>query len=201
MKYLKLSFLVLFLHLGLVGYAQNQDTLGLKRLFWNVIPGVGIDYGGKKIVTDLGGGSKHTTGGAGVAVAGIQYEVGNYWVLDKKNNTTGFFRLTWARVGVHVFGLLIAPAHIGGGVHIDFKQNLSLDIALNAGLLIATDDALDPEFEFDYAVYPQIKFNINRFSLGFEYTYKKYYNGYLPYPKGGHYFGLVLGGVVGKRIN
>lgn len=78
-----------------------------------------------------------------------------------------------------------------GGVHIDFKQNLSLDIALNAGLLIATDDA----------VYPQIKFNINRFSLGFECTYKNYYNGYLPYPKGGHYFGLVLGGVVGKRIN
>ena len=95
----------------------------------------------------------------------------------------------------------LAPAQVGLGIHYDINKKSSLDAVLNAGLLIATDDALDPDFEFDYAVYPQIKFNINRFSVGVEYTYKKFSNRPISLMYGYHYFGIVLGGTIGKRIN
>jgi len=201
MKRLKTILLLLLFSYSYFAFGQNQDTLGLKRLFWNVIPAVGMEYYKKKVVTDLGDGYTHSTGGAGIAVAGVQYEMGNYWVLDQKNKTTILFRLTWARVGIHNFGLLVAPAQVGLGFHVDFNRKLSLDGVLNAGVFTATDDALYPEFEFDYAVYPQIKLNINRFSIGFEYTFKNDFKSKFSFPKGGHYFGLVLGGIAGKRIN
>ncbi|PWH85925.1 hypothetical protein [Brumimicrobium oceani] len=201
MKYLKLSLLLIFFSQPLVNYGQNQDTLGLKRLFCNVIPAVGMEYYKKKVVTDLGDGYTHSTGGAGIAVVGVQCEMGNYWVLDQKKKTTILFRLTWARVGIHNYGLLLAPAQVGLGFHVDFNPKLSLDGVLNAGVFTATDDALYPEFEFDYAVYPQIKLNINHFSIGFEYTFKNDYKDKFSFPKGGHYFGLVLGGTAGKRVN
>ena len=142
-----------------------------------------------------------TSGGAQFEVGGIQFEIGNYWAFSQNKRTTGFFRLTWTRIGIHNYGLLLAPAQIGLGIHYDINKKSSLDAVLNAGLLIATDDALDPDFEFDYAVYPQIKFNINRFSVGVEYTYKKFSNRPISLMYGYHYFGIVLGGTIGKRIN
>jgi len=201
MKYLKLGLFLYLFAQAFIGFGQTQDTMGLKRIFWNVIPAVAMEYYYKKEVTDLGGGYKHSTGGAMLAVAGVQFEIGNYWALDKFNRTTGFLRLTWARVGIHNFGLLVAPAQVGVGFHVDYNRKLSLDGVLNVGVFTATDDAIYPEFEFDYAVYPQIKLNINRFSIGFEYTFKNDFKSKFSFPKGGHYFGLVLGGRAGKRIN
>jgi hypothetical protein len=136
-----------------------------------------------------------------VEVGGLQFEMGNYWSFKTKKRTTGFFRFTWNRIGIHNYGLLIAPAHIGLGFHVDYTNRRSIDFSFNAGLLAVTDDALDPDFEFTYAVYPQIRFNFGRFSIGLEYSYRKYQNNPINFFEGFQYVGIVLGGRAGKRIN
>jgi|SRR5690554_5779621 len=201
MKYLKITLLLLLFSQSPMANSQYDDTLGLKRFFWGIIPSTILKSDGKKEVTDLGEGYTLSSGGTGFSIVGLQFEIGNYWVLSQKKRTTGFFRLTWTKIGIHNYGLLLAPAQVGFGAHFDFSRRSSLDVVLNAGLVIATDDALDPEFEFTYAIYPQIKYNFNRFSVGFEYTYRKYYNHPVSFRYGYHYLGLVLGGTVGRRIN
>ena len=189
MKYFKFTLFLFFISQSLFCYSQNQDTLGLKLLFWGVIPAVGLETYGLK------------SGSPEVVVGGIQFEMGNYWAFKTRKRTTGFFRLTWTRIGIHNYGLLLAPAQVGLGFHVDYSKKVSLDFVINAGLIIATDDALMPDFEFTYAVYPQIRFNFNRFSVGLEYTYKRLDEGPIDFSDGFHYFGIVLGGRGGKRIN
>lgn len=201
MKLLKFILLIFFFYQSPISFSQKDDTLGLNRFFWGVIPSALIASNGKREVEELGDGVKMISGGSEFVAVGVQFEVGNYWAFNKKKHTTGFFRFTWIRIGVHNYGLLLAPAQVGLGFHIDYNKSNSLEAVLNGGLIIYTDDALDPDFEFNYAIYPQIRFNINRFSIGLEYTYHRYEGEQLNLLYGYHYFGIVLGGRFGKKIN
>lgn len=200
MKFLKL-FIFLFLLYQAPIYAQKEDTIGLNRFFWSVIPSTLLDSYGKKVVEDYGDGYIGSSGGMQFIAGGVQFEMGNYWSLARKKRTTGYFRLTWSRIGFHNYGLLIAPAQVGFGLHVDYNKKNALEVALNGGLIIYTDDAISPDFEFNYGIYPQIKFYINRFSIGLEYTYHRYRGEPINLSYGYHYFGVVLGGRFGKRVN
>ncbi len=194
--------LLFFLNQTPFSFSQKEDTLGLKRFFWGVIPSAVLESFGKKVEKKTyNDGTQLTAGGAELFAAGIQFEIGNYWAFRKNKPTTGFFRLTWMRIGIHNYGLLLAPAQIGFGLHVDYNKKTSLDAVLNGGLLIYTDDALSPEIEFNYAIYPQIRVNFNRFSIGLEYTYHRYNKSPINLFYGYHYFGIVFGGRVGKKIN
>ncbi len=201
MKSFKFTLLIFCLMLSFISVGQEQDTLGLKRLFWGVIPAAVIEANGKREVKHYSDGYTSVRGGSEFAAAGLQFEIGNYWAFKKKKRITGIIRLTWIRIGAHNYGLLLAPAQVGIGLHYDFNKKWSLDATLNGGLLIVTDDALYPDFIFNYAIYPQIRFNFKRFSIGLEYTYKRYYKNPINLFYGFHYFGLVIGGRAGKKIN
>lgn len=201
MNYLKIILLLFFFSQSLIGYSQQDETLGLKRFFWGVIPSVVVTSDGKKEVKNLGSGYTLSSGGTEFMAAGVQFEIGNYWAFNKDNRTTGFFRLTWTRLGLHNYGLLIAPAQAGFGVHVGINEKSSFEAVLNGGLLIYTDDVLAPEFEFNYAIYPQIKFNIKHLSIALEYTYHRFEGRPINLLYGHHYFGIVFGGRFGKRIN
>ena len=190
MKLLSFTLLLYFFMSSFFGLSQSNDTLGLKRLYWAVIPGVVMSSTYEK-----------PTGAVWADNGGIQFEIGNYRAFNTRKRTTGFFRFTWIRAGIHLEGLLLAPAHIGFGVHVDYGPKRSLDLSLNTGIVVASDDALSPDFEFAVVVYPQIRFNFNRFSFGVEYSYKKNEDSPIDYLNGIHYFGLVLGARGGKRIN
>ncbi|MDD2981913.1 MAG: hypothetical protein PHQ74_00860 [Crocinitomicaceae bacterium] len=189
MKYLKLTLLLFLFSQSIIGYSQNQNTLELDRFFWGVIPAVGLKANALK------------SGRLEVAVGGIQFEVGNYWAFKTRKRSTGFFRLTWTRIGLHNYGLLVASPQVGLGFHVDYSNNTSLDFVINTGLIIVSDDALMPDFRSTYAVYPQIRFNFDRFSIGLEYTYKHLNERSINFSAGFHYFGIVFGGRGGNRIN
>ncbi|PWH85930.1 hypothetical protein DIT68_07515 [Brumimicrobium oceani] len=175
-----------------------SDTLGLQSLFFNVIPAVIYESNGSKLFSK---GGSHNNGMSGVEVVGIQLEMGSHRAFSKNQRRTGFFRFTWARVGIHNYGLLLAPAQVGLGSHVIYSSKKSLELSLNAGLIITTDDVLYPEIEFDYAVYPQLRFNFENFSLGIEYTFKREFKEGFNLLNGYHYVGIVIGSAHGKRIN
>ncbi len=187
MKYLKITLVLLLLSQAIIAHSQLEDTLGLRRLFWNIVPSTLLKTHGTYTEAE---------------VVGVQFEIGNYWKLGQKNQTTGFFRLTWTKIGIHNYGLLLAPAQVGFGAHFDLNEKSSIDVMLNAGLVMSTEDALYPKLEFTYGVYPQIKYNINRFSIGFEYSYRRSHAGLMEkLGLGYHYLGLTIGRVKGKKIN
>ncbi len=196
-KLLKIFFTLLIFIQSLICFGQTSETLGLRRIYMNIIPAVVLESNGEKVSTGLGG----SYGGTDAEVGGVQLEVGNHWAFSKNNVNTGFFRFTWTKVGIHNYGFLLAPAQVGLGIHKQFSPKTSVEFSLNGGLFFATDDMLYPELESDFAIYPHMRFNFQNFSLGLEYSYKRNYKDVFSLRFGYHYFGLIIGHASGKRIN
>lgn len=182
MKLISLALLLFFFLHSFSGQSQSKDTLGFKRFYWGIVPGV--------LISTFNGPQGRTA----LESLGVPFEVGNYWNIYSQKRTSAFVRFTWVRTGLFFIGILVAPAHVGLGFHVDYGPKLSIDYSANTGVVMGSD------WEFIPVVYPRITFNLNRFSLGLEYTYKKQ-DGRIDFSNGFHYFGVSLGGRFGKRIN
>lgn len=171
-------------------FSQTNDTIGLKRFYWNVIPFVGLDNTVNSTLNS----------GANIATGGLQFKIGNNWLLKKRKRSATFLRLTWVRLGVQPFGLILTPLHLGAGLNYDLSETKSLELSLNGGLVITTDDILHPDIEFNYLVMPEIKINLRSFSIGAEYSFRTFRDNFGDPTNRWHYIGLTIGGRFGKTL-
>ena len=127
---------------------------------------------------------------------GPQFKIGNNWFFKRSGDNAFVFQLTWIRLGILAgdgSAFLFSPAHVGLGYRKHYSEQFSIEPMLSAGLLLGTDDVVVPDLEYDYAVYPSLKFNWTNFTLGAEYTFKIETSNYLGNKRVYHYLGITLG--------
>ncbi len=132
--------------------------------------------------------------------AGATFRAGNNWFFKTKRHY-GVFRLTWLRIGLHGgdgSGFILAPANVGIGPRFLINDKVSIEPMISGGLLMITDDVIAPTLEFSYLVLPELKINVNSFTIGAEYSFRAEKSssgmtrGYL------HYVGFSIGGRLKK---
>jgi hypothetical protein len=169
-------------------HSQEEDTIGLKKFYWNITPFIGLESYSTSSLTptvDIGSG-------------GILYKMGNNWQIRKRKRTTFFFKLIWMRIGIYPQGLISTPLNVGGGLHYDFNKKNSFETSLTGGLVVATDDALNPALEFNYLISPEAKINLGNFSIGIEYSIRTFRSPTGTPQSRWHYIGLEIGGRFGR---
>lgn len=182
------TFILLLLTCSLKTHSQESDTVGLKRFYWNVTPFIGL-------VSEANSSLKTN---AVIGSGGLLYKMGNNWLLSEGERSATFIKLTWLRIGIFPQGLVFTPLHIGGGYHFDFNEKNSFELSMSGGLVISTDDALNPSLEYNYLIAPEAKINLKNFSIGVEYSVRTFRN-FIGTPQyRWHYIGLVIGGRFGN---
>lgn len=102
---------------------------------------------------------------------GVQFKAGNNWYLQR-GKFNGILRLTWVRLGVYHYGFIASPLHLGLGHHFKINDKFSIEPMVSGGAVVVTDDMLNPGWVINYGILPEIKFNINRFVIGVEYSFR-----------------------------
>ena len=191
MRKLLVTAIVFFLLTPFNAFNQQEGTTGLKKYFWNFTPFIGLESGTKASINP----------GTYLMTGGLLYKMGNNWLIKDRGNTSTFFKLTWARIGLFPQGLILTPLHVGAGLHYDFNLSNSIESSLNGGLVISTDDALNPSLEFNYLIAPEVKINLGEFSIGLEYSIRTFRDLTGRPTARWHYISLVIGGSFGSLKN
>ncbi|MEX1191197.1 MAG: hypothetical protein WEA99_04435 [Brumimicrobium sp.] len=147
-KLIFISILLIF-HSTFEAFNQERDTLGLQKYFWNITPFIGLESETKN---SLNQGTQLMTGG-------LLYKMGNNWRIKERKKSTIFFKLIWLRLGVFPQGLILTPLQVGTGLHHNFNKDHSFEVSMSGGLVISTDDAINPELEYNYLISPEVKIN------------------------------------------
>jgi hypothetical protein len=162
-----------------IGRAQtDSNNKNLYRYFYNTT----LSYGFSD-QSDKGG--------------GLEFNVGNNWFLNQ-GKFCGIIRITWIRLGfIFSDGLYLyaSPANLGIGHHFKLNKKLSLETVMHTGPLFVVDDVIQEEGFISYFVMPEIKLNINHFTIGFGYSFKRSLNSTV---EGYNYFGLSFGQTFGE---
>ncbi len=129
---------------------------------------------------------------------------GNNFYLGKGNHPM-IIRLTYFRIGITTdFGdpyFHIIPPQLGLVKHIKFNETASMEPGVHVGYIFNGQISRGIS-EFGLGVVYEIKFNINKLSLGIEYGTRKDTHGYSTSSSKAygryHYIGISIGGRFGK---
>lgn len=183
----KLLILLLLVQCNLSNAQTEPKELNLNRFFLDLAPTVGMYKSGGFFDTD----SSPDRG------LGLELKTGNNFYL-RKGKFCGIVHLTYMRLGfLFSDGLFLfaSPLNVGVGHHFQLNKKVSIHTSLHSGALFVLDDVIQGDGFIDYFIMPEIKLNINHFTIGLEYAPKRDYNS----AKGSiggyyHYFGISFGG-------
>jgi hypothetical protein len=135
------------------------------------------------------------------------FRIGNNFYLGDGKSPV-LIRLTYFRIGPMVseegvFPYLVLP-ELGLAKHFRITETISMEPGIHLGYLLYGDDFYDGGIStFGLYVMPEVKFNFSRFSLGFEYSTRKFgfdgkpsFSWYERY----NYVGISLGRRIGKGL-
>jgi hypothetical protein len=88
-----------------------------------------------------------------------------------------------------------SPANLGVGHHFQLNNKVSIHTSLHSGVLFVLNDVIQGDGFINYFIMPEIKLNINHFTIGLEYAPKRGYSSIDGSVDGHyHYFGISFGG-------
>lgn len=126
---------------------------------------------------------------------GGQIRFGNTWYTTTSNRFNGFIKMTWLGTGLSIGDgvvLVTSPLHPGIGCNFRLTETSSVDLSVNGGLVILGPGILDNEVDYTCGFYPQLKFNLDKFIIGLEYTKGPINLHRYSYKNDGHYSFLRL---------
>ena len=134
------------------------------------------------------------------------FRMGNNFYLGKGNSPM-IIRLTYFRIGANFgdFGVFpyLVPPQIGLGKHFRIKPTVSIEPTLHFGYLLTSGDPFEGDIDpYGYFFMPEVKFNFSKFSIGVEFTTRKFTGDKLPlinYDRN-YYFGFSLGRRIGRGL-
>lgn len=134
------------------------------------------------------------------------FRMGNNFYLGKGERPM-IIRLTYTRLGANFgnFGIFpyLVPPQIGLGKHFRIKPTVSIEPTLHFGYLLTSGDPYEGDIDpYGYFFMPEVKFNFSKFSIGIEYTMRKFASAKLPLTKyqRDYYFGFSLGRRIGRGL-
>jgi hypothetical protein len=158
------------------------------------------DYLGKAEKTVYPDGSVSITNPSSY-IGGIQFKMGNDFHLQK-GKFNGVIRLTWFRIGAFLgegAGFITTPLNLSLGHQFQLNQNWSITPMVTGGPVVIMEDPLFPTWTTTLNIMPELRLNYKQFSLGFEYTFRRFYTSYYNELNGyEHYIGLSIGKVFGE---
>lgn len=110
---------------------------------------------------------------------GVAVEIGNKWYFGNNEKYMPGLQLTWLKLNVNIgefiapeFALL-SPLNVGFSNLIPLNDKIGLEMNLNGGITVDLDDVFfeDPLYsDLGYNITPEVRFVINQFSIGVEYS-------------------------------
>ena len=174
----------------------SLGSRGLNRLFIDGVIGAGLlraHHGKNVLIQEFGITS--------------DFRIGNNFYLGKGNNPM-MIRVTYFRVGIiggegGIFPYFVPPQP-GLSKHFRITEKISIEPGIHVGYIFFSGDPYDGDIDpFGVFVMPEIKFNFNRFSLGFEYSTRKFLHDGKPsaywYDRY-NYVGISLGRRIGRGL-
>ncbi|MFK8039251.1 MAG: hypothetical protein AB8B74_13235 [Crocinitomicaceae bacterium] len=174
---IKLLLLFILTLIGLNGHGQSDTKeLNLNKYYFDVTVSRGFYKPIKKEITNIfGADTTVITSGYEESGFGLESKVGNNWYFNK-GPFCGVVSLTWLRVGfIFSDGLFLyaSPLNIGLGHHFQVSKKVSIEPMVHAGAVFIVDDIIDLDGFVDYFVMPELRFYIDNFTLGLEYTSRR----------------------------
>lgn len=196
----KLLIILVLLQCHLVSAQSEPKEFNLNRFFLDGAPTVGIYKPIENETTQTLGGYSYTKNSPDYGV-GLEFKAGNNWYL-KRGKFCGILHLTWIRFGFLFSEGLYAfasPVNIGVGHHFQLNSKVSINTSIHSGALFVVDDVIQVDGFISYFIMPEVKLNINHFTIGFEYAPKRGFSNNDGSVDGHyHYLGLSFGGTFGR---
>ncbi|AEA43595.1 hypothetical protein [Fluviicola taffensis] len=134
------------------------------------------------------------------------FRIGNNFYIGQ-GKSPFIIRVTYFRFGANFgdFGIFpyFVPPQLGLGKHFRIKTAFSIEPTIHFGYLITSGDPYGGDITpYGYFFMPEVKLNFSRFSIGFEFTMRKFVDDKFPLTKydRNYYFGFSLGRRIGKGL-